>query len=111
MPKGSPVLSLPAPDRFKGSFESGVRSQVILDRPTADARPVGLELVFTEQFTDHGIVGVGRFGPEQSPNGVGDVGGPGWPMIPAGCSRTPALAVSLSTGTEVIAIEGVKAGA
>jgi len=56
LPEGAPVADLPAFDGLGRLFVAGVGSQLVLDRPAADAGPVGVEVEATEQFTGASVL-------------------------------------------------------
>ena len=77
LPEGAQVAGLPAFDGLGRLFVAGIRGELMLLGPAADAGTVGFEVEAAQQFAGAGAVGGGRLGREQR----GELGDDsGWPV-------------------------------
>ena len=109
MPECAPVSHLPVFDRFGSRFIAGIWSQVIGLGPAADTGSVGLKVEAPQQFAGGSIVGGGRLGTEQALEQLSHLRWPIGGVIAAGKSGSPALRLALSTGTQILTVEVMKA--
>jgi hypothetical protein len=109
LPERTPVPHLPAFDGFGSRFIAGIWSQMVGFGPTADTGPVGLKLEAPQQFAGGSVVGGGWLGTEQAVEQVSHLRRPIGGMIAAGKSGSPALRLPLSTGTQILTVEVMKA--
>ena len=103
LPERAQVASLPALERSGPGFEASVGGQLVVDRPAADAGPVGFEVEAAKQFAGRGAVGGGRFGRKELLEQGDDLRRPIWVVIPAGGAGRPIMATAASTGAQVLA--------
>ena len=110
LPEGAVVAGLPAFDGFGRGFVAGVRGELVLDRPAADAGAVGLEVQPAMEFAGDGAVGARRFGGEEFGDQRGDFRRPFGMVIATGTTRRPGVGVAGGAGTQIIGVEFVEAG-
>ena len=110
LPEGAQVAGLPAFDGLGRLFIAGVRGELVLLGPAADAGAVGFEVEAAQQFAGAGAVGGGRLGREEG----GELGDDGrWPVAVVVAARTaggPAVGLALRGSAEIGAVELVEAG-
>jgi len=109
LPEGAEVAGLPASDGFWGLFVAGVRGEVVLDGPAADAGAVDLELETAMEFTGAGAVGGGRSGGEEFCEQFGCFWWPVGVMVAAGSMGCPEVGPTLGAGAQVVGAELVEA--
>jgi hypothetical protein len=110
LPERAVIAGLPAFDGFGRGFVAGIRGELVLDGPAADAGTVGFEMKAAEQFTGDGAVGARRFGGEEFGDQSGDFGGPLRMVIATGESGRPGLRVAGGGGAEVLGVKFMEAG-
>lgn len=110
LPEGAVIAGLPASDRFGRGFVAGVGSQLVGERPAADAGAVGGEVQAAMEFTGDGAVGAGRFGGEEFGDQRDDFGGPLRMVVAARTACGPGVGQAGGAGAQVIGVEFVEAG-
>jgi len=108
LPEGSPVLHLPAFNRFGSVWVTLVRGQVVLLGPASNTGAIGFEVAAPKHFTGRGVVGRGRLGTEQFSEQIRHRGRPKRGMIPSREARNPALNPLFNTSLQILAVELVK---
>jgi hypothetical protein len=108
LPKGAPVLHLPAFNGFRSVLVRLVRGQVVFQGPASNASAIGFEEAAPKQFTGRGAVGTGRLGTEQLAQQLSDLGRPEWTVGASGQAGYPAFSLSLIAATQVTGVEAIK---
>lgn len=108
LPERTPVLDLPAFDRFARFLKACIGGQVVLQGPAPNASAVGLELESAEQFAGGRVVGRRWIGTQESVEQFGHLARPKSSVVSPREPRNPAFNPALGTGTQILAVELVK---
>ena len=108
LPAGAVVAGLPAFDGFGAGFVAGVRGEVVMAGPAADAGAVGLEVEAAMEFTGGGAVGGRRLGGEEFSKPCGDGGRPAGVVIAAGEGGRPKVGPALGISPQVVGAQTVE---
>lgn len=110
LPQGTEVADLPALDGLGRFFVAGVRGELVLLGPAADAGAVGFKLEAAVEFAGASTVGGRGLGGEQGRE-LGDDGrGPVSVVVAAGAARRPVIGLALRDGAKIGVVEFVEAG-
>jgi hypothetical protein len=110
LPERPGVAGLPAFDGFGRGVETGVRGEVVLEGPAADAGAVGSQAEAALEFAGTSAVGGGGLGGEQFGEQGRDGGGPRGQMIAARNAGRPSFGLSPGARPQVVGVNLVKAG-
>src|SRR5262249_6770742 len=108
LPEGSPVLHLPAFNRFGSVWVRLLWGQVVLPGPASDTGAIGFEVAAPKHFTGGGVIGAGWVGTQQLAQQLRDFGRPKWVVSTSGQARYPVFGLASSTVMQVTGVEAVK---
>jgi hypothetical protein len=108
LPERPVVAGLPAFNGLRRSLVTGVRGQMVVERPAANTGAVGLEVEAAVQFTGGSAVRRGWFTGKEPGQQSMDRGWPVGVMVSAGSAWRPSSVQALSAGAQVVGTELVE---